>query len=594
MSLRYGLLLLLVASALSAASAQSPAPIDGKTFDGPAELPREYVNSALKDTPAQGKTWTVNAGDNIERVLSNVSCGDTVQLKAGDTFSGFRIPAKPCDDSRWIIIRSSSHDSSLPAQGTRITPCYAGVASLPGRPDFHCASSKNILARIECDGKSVSAALTFATGANHYRLIGLEVTRAASQAAIHNLVIFAGTADHIVFDRMWFHGTPQDETARGIMLGSSRYIAVVDSFFTDFHCVAKSGSCVEAQAIFGGIGDDPMGPYKIVNNFLEASTQSILFGGARATTVPSDIEVRHNHMFKPLIWMKGQPGFVGGKDGNPFIVKNLFELKNAQRVLVEGNIMENAWGGFSQMGFAILLTPKSQAGSGGTNLCPACMVTDVTIRYNSISHVGAGLQIANGLSDNGGAAHDGQRYSIHDVVIDDIDGTKYSGSSVFSQISVSAGAPLLQNITINHVTAFPAHNLLIVGDMAATSTPMKNFVFTNNIVNAGAYPVWSTGGGPSNCAFHNSAVTTLNACFSNYIFAANAIIALPPGPAGGSWPPHNFFPESAAKVKFVNYNGGIGGDYHLQPSSPFKRKGTDGKDVGADIDEIRSATAGAD
>jgi hypothetical protein len=77
--------------------------------------------------------------------------------------------------------------------------------------------------------------------------------------------------------------------------------------------------------------------------------------------------------------MKGQPGFVGGFDGNPFIVKNLFELKNAERVLFESNILENSWGGFSQAGFAILLTPKNQALHAG-NVCPSCQVTDVTIR----------------------------------------------------------------------------------------------------------------------------------------------------------------------------------------------------------------------
>ena len=89
--------------------------------------------------------------------------------------------------------------------------------------------------------------------------------------------------------------------------------------------------------------------------------------------------------------MKGQPGYVGGADGNPFIVKNLFELKNAQRVLLDGNIMENTWGGFSQAGFAILLTPKNQAGAKGVHLCPVCQVTDVTVRNTTISHVGGGL-----------------------------------------------------------------------------------------------------------------------------------------------------------------------------------------------------------
>lgn len=557
----------------------------GKNYDGPAELPREYVKSVLKDTPAGGKTWMVRAGESVKKVLETASCGDTIQLQAGATFPGnFVVPAKSCDDSHWIIIRTSAPDSSLPPEGTRMTPCYAGVASLEGRPPLHCASAANVLAKIEFDGMGGSGPIIFSSGANHYRLIGLEVTRTASGAAAYNLIEILGPADHLVFDRLWVHGTAQNDTVRGILLGPSRYVAVVDSFFTDFHCEANSAPCVDTQAIIGGLGDGPMGPYKIVNNFLEASGENIMFGGGRATQTPQDIEVRHNHMFKPPIWMKGQSGYVGGINGNPFIVKNLFELKNAQRVLLEGNIMENTWGGFTQVGFAIVLTPKNPGG------CTNCQVTDVTIRNNFISHVGGGLQIANALSDNG-TARDGQRYSIHDIVIDDIDGAKYDGPSLFAQISVSVGAPLLQNVVIDHVTAFPSRMLFMIGDMVATTTPMKSFAFTNSIVTAGTAPVWSTGGGPGNCAFHNDPLTTFNTCFTSYTFAANAIIA---APGTANWPKNNFFPGSAAAVRFANFNGGRGGDYHLQRSSPYTGKGQDGKDLGADVDAIHSATAGAE
>jgi hypothetical protein len=586
-------LLLILASPLRlATSGQSSTPSSGKNYDGPAELPREHVKSSLKDTPAAGKIWMVRSGQSVEQALSSASCGDVIQLEAGATFSGnLVVPSKSCDDSHWIIIRTSAPESSLPPEGTRLTPCYAGVSSLAGRPPLHCYSTTNVLARIEFTGKNGSGPITFAPGANHYRLIGLEVTRAVSPATVYNLIQFDGSADHVVFDRVWVHGTAQDETVRGILLGSSRYVALVDSFFTDFHCVAKTGSCGDTQAIGGGLGDSPMGPYRIVNNFLEASGENIQLGGGPATMAPADIEIRRNHMFKPLTWMKGQAGYVGGPTGNPFIVKNLFELKNAQRVLIDGNIMEDSWGGFSQVGFAILLTPKNQRGRNGTNLCPACQVTDVTIRYTSISHVAAGLQIANVLAGTG-ASLDGQRYSIHDIVVDDIDGKKYNGPGEFAQISVGAGAPILQNVTINHVTAFPPTTMFMIGDMVASSTQMKNFVFTNSIVNAGTYPVWSTGGGPANCAFHDSPLITFNECFRGYSFAANAIIAPPSAFPPASWPAKNFFPASSAAVRFSNYNGGNGGDYHLQPSSPYKGKGTDGKDLGADVDGIHSATAG--
>ena len=584
-------LLVIIAFPLPAATRGQSSASGLKNFDGPAELPREYVQSSLKDTPAAGKTWMVHAGDTLQQVLGKASCGDIIKLEAGATFSGnVVVPAKSCDDSHWIILRTSAPDSSLPGEGTRLTPCYAGVSSLAGRPRLNCSSATNVLAKIEFNGSGGSGPVTFSSGANHYRLIGLEVTRTASPAAVYNLIQFSGLADHVVFDRLWIHGTAQDESVRGIFLGQSRYVAVVDSFFTDFHCVSRSGTCVDTQAICGGIGDGPMGPYKIVNNFLEASGENIIFGGGRGTASPQDIEVRHNHMFKPMTWMKGQPGYIGGTNGNPFVVKNLFELKNAQRVLLDGNILENSWGGFSQAGFGILLTPKNQSGG----LCPICQVTDVTIRYNSIRHVGGGLQIANALADDLGAPLDGQRYSIHDIVIDDIDGVKYAGPGQFAQVSTSAGAPLLQNVHINHVTAFPSKMLLMIGAMVAITNPMKNFVFTNSIVSAGTYPVWSTGGGPGNCAFHDNPVVSFDACFSSYTFAGNAIIAAPPAYPAANWPVKNFFPASSAAVRFVNYNGGIGGDYHLQSSSPYKNKGTDGKDLGADVDAIHSSIGGVE
>ena len=182
-------------------------------------------------------------------------------------------------------------------------------------------------------------------------------------------------ADHFVFDRLWLHGTEQDETTRGIYLSGTRYMSVVDSYFSDFHCVARTGACTDAQAIAGGLGSLPEGPVKIVNNFLEAAAERVIFGGGPATTTPADIEIRHNHLYKPFEWMPHQAGFVGGTSGQPFIVKNHFELKNAERVLFEGNILENTWGGFSQMGFSILLTPKNQAPNVGR-------VTDLTVRYN--------------------------------------------------------------------------------------------------------------------------------------------------------------------------------------------------------------------
>jgi hypothetical protein len=552
-------------------------------FDGPAELPRVYVSSSLAETPSRGRIRSVNAGNNLQQAINDAACGDTIRLQAGATFTGrFVFPAKSCDDSHWITLRTSAPDSALPPEGRRLTPCYAGVNSLPGRPDFQCSSAENVLARLEFAAKGGSGPIVFAAGSNHYRFIGLEVTRAPG-GAIYNLVSLEpkAAAHHLIFDRMWIHGTPQDETTRGVQFGGSSYVAVVDSFFSDFHCTAVSGACVDSQAIGGGSGDLPMGPYKIVNNFLEAGAEDVIFGGGPASLSPADIEVRRNHMFRPLNWQPGHPEFIGARDGHPFIVKNDFELKNAQRVLLEGNILENSWGGFSQRGFAVLLTPKNQS----PNVCPLCRVTDVIIRYNRILHMGNGFQIANVLSDTGGASSDGGRYSIHDNILGDIDGAAYKGGGNFAQIS--GWAPALHDVTIDHNTGFAPNALLNVGAQAA-GPRISNFVFTNNLVSAGAHGIISTGG-RSNCAFQperQGPAGVLASCFESYKFNHNCII----GASG--FPKENIGLKDLNAADFASLRQGKIVDHHLRAGSRCKNAGTEGKDLGADVDEVEKATAG--
>ena len=552
-------------------------------FDGPAELPRVYVSSSLAETPNRGRIRSVNAGNNLQQAIDNAACGDTIRLQAGATFTGrFVFPAKSCDDSHWITLRTSAPDSALPPEGQRLTPCYAGVNSLPGRPDFRCSSTENVLARLEFAANGGAGPVVFAAGANHYRFIGLEVTRAPG-GAIYNLVSLEpkGTADHLVFDRLWIHGLAQEETTRGLQLGESTYVAIVDSFFSDFHCIAVSGACTDSQAIAGGNGDKPMGPYKIVNNFLEAAAEDIIFGGGPATLTAADIEIRHNHLFRPMNWMPGHSQFIGGRDGHAFIVKNDFELKNAKRVLLEGNVMENSWGGFSQKGFAILLTPKNPRPSA----CDSCRVTDVTIRYNRIKHMASGFQLANGLSDNGSAAADGGRYSIHDNVLEDIDSALYNGSGNFAMIS--GLVPSLHDVLMDHNTGFAPNALLNLG-AKISGFKISNFVFTNNLVGAGARGLISIGGS-TNCAFQaekQGPSGVLGNCFSDYKFTHNCIVG------GYDFPKGNILLKNLEAVGFSKLQQSRVFDHHLRSGTRCKNAATDGKDLGADIDLVDSATAG--
>jgi hypothetical protein len=567
----------------------------GSGYDGPAQLPIANVPHAMSQTPAPGSVIAVNAGADLQSALNSTQCGNTIELQAGATFTGtYTLPAKNCDNSHWIIIRTNAPDSALPAEGQRVTPCYAGVASLQGRPQYSCNKPQNVLAKLVVS--TGSGPVVFASGANHYRLIGLEVTRPTGTKGAPALIAVetGGTASNIIVDRSWVHGTPHDEARAGVEFGRMTSAAVVDSYFSDFHCTSSTGTCTDAHAVAGGTDETPGGPYEIVNNFLEASGEAVMFGGGSATVTPTDITIRSNHFFKPWEWMPGNHPFVGGDSNNPFIVKNHLELKNAVRVLIENNLMENVWGGFSQNGFGILLTPKNQHTQKHGNVCPLCEVTDVTIRYTRISHAGGGIVMATVTSGNGsggGSAKAGARISIHDVVMDDIS-KNYTGLGRLFLIANSWTANPLNTMTISHISGFPDADggFLIMGDKGQ-NPQMYGFVMANSIVITGKYPVWNVGGGDTSCAHSDIPVKSISQCFTTYTFGNNLMVGAPSKYDQSAWPSGTLLAADPSNVGFVKYNDGNGGNYELQPSSPYKNKGTDGKDLGADIAGLNEALA---
>ena len=308
------------------------------------ELPRSYIDT---DIPTQtGLTINVPVGGDFQGALNGASCGDTVQLAEGATFTGnFVLPAKSCDG--WVIVRTSAPESSLPAAGTRIAPTYS-----------------HILPKIITPNSAPAIAARF--GANHYRLVAVEITTTFSTledeqyglvdlgedpATGKSASSLSEVPHDITIDRCYIHGTPKGNVKRGITLNGAS-LAVIGSYISDIHVVGQ-----DAQAILGWNGP---GPFKIANNELEASGENVMFGGALPTLVnniPSDIEIRGNHFFKPLNWMVGNPSY----GGIHWTVKNLLEFKIAQRVLITGNILENNWVD-AQTGFAFLVTPRTENG----------------------------------------------------------------------------------------------------------------------------------------------------------------------------------------------------------------------------------------
>jgi hypothetical protein len=429
---------------------------------------------------------------------------------------------------------------------------------------------------------------------DHYRFIGIEITRPVDGKSYKPLV--HTQTSKVIFDRCWIHGDPLDDTAHLVQLGpGTGYIAVIDSYLNDTHCSTK-GVCIDSQAIGGHDGGVAI---KVVNNFLEAAGESIIFGGASATTVTTDIEIRLNHLYKPMSWNPMDPTFIGTK----FIVKNNLEFKEGQRVLVEGNYLENAWGGFNQRGVNILIGPKNQQGKNHTNECPICFTADMTIRYNYVHNGSGPIDVARGETEDGGWAAGAYDYSIHDLIGD---GMQYSECQVCGRFFTLVGSgysatnpppSTLHNVSMNHITVanvgFLAGNNEATGFMQMdgppadnpTNTPqITNLSWTNSIIdagNSGAYP--SGGGKEDNCSVEEPTLADkIAACWTGTSsFAGNVLVTdydpsfvLPAGnQSSATW----------GGVGFVNFNGGDGGNYQLSLTSPYKGSATDGSDPGADV-----------
>lgn len=222
-------------------------------------------------------------------------------------------------------------------------------------------------------------------------------------------------------------------------------------------------------------------------------------------------------------------------------------------------------------------------------------VNVTNVRYTHIIHAGGGIAIGTLISGNGNGgapAKEGTRFSIHDIVMDDVN-RKYLGDGELFHMANGSPSNPINTIAIDHITGFPDANgsLLVLGNNAA-NPQMYGFVMTNSVATTGKYPVWSDGRGKSNCAHTDVPLTSMNACFATYTFNNNLIVASPSQYPPSSWPSLSLFASSPDDVGFVDYENGNGGNYQLQPGSPYKNLGTDGRDLGADVAGLIQALAG--
>ena len=181
-----------------------------------AELPRLAVDTGFAEP--SGRVIQVPSGGDLQAALDGAAPGDVIELAAGAVFTGnFQLPAK--GGSGWIYVQSSVL-GSLPPPGARVGPGNAGA-----------------MARIVTPNSS--PAVQTASGAHHYRFVGIELSTtpgifAFAVFSIGNGETSAAALPHdITIDRCYVHGDASAGSRRGVAMNGNS-IAVVDSYISDF------------------------------------------------------------------------------------------------------------------------------------------------------------------------------------------------------------------------------------------------------------------------------------------------------------------------------------------------------------------------
>ena len=565
---------------LTMAASQPP----GSTPNLPT-LPQKQVDVTMPDTTGYTVTAVTDTGNplvnatNLQNAINSASCnphGTVLQLQHGASFIGeFNLPNKSCAAGQWILLESDASPSVLPAAGVRVQPSDA--ANMP------------III-----GNQHAPAFAVAVGATNYRLMFLEIKVLETLGTSAGAIVAIGSGDssqntaalqpsNIILDRVYIHGSDsaQLNTQRGVDM-ECQYCAVINSYISEIHWVG-----VEAQAIFGF---NSTGPWLVDNNYLSAAGENLLTGGADAVipnAIPSDLTITRNYFFKPSSWNWRALGKPYGC-GDCWTVKNLLELKEGVRVLIEGNVFANNWVD-AQVGEAIVI--KAEGGS-------LWFITqDVTFRYNEISNsTGGSFNIA---CDNGSVITGPctSRLYVHDNLATGIGGASSRYIAIFGDNRVpGATYDGTDDVYFTHNTIItlppdangPSAWLSMEGFVNTGYAPYVRFAFTNNIV--GTYNKSLA----SNCSIGGTVIgcATSAAFLDNVYYDATDCTAL--------WGQNGQCLGDISQVQFVNPSAN---DYRLCSAanspdsscpgpSPAHNAAADGADSGADIVTVNQKTQG--
>jgi hypothetical protein len=465
--------------------------------------------------------------NNLQAAVDAARDGDTIILASGEVFAqDVVLPATP--HLTPVVIRSS-----VACPDRRVTAAdVGGMATLrPGHVAEAVITGAGVRGwEFEC--------IRFDSPGGYYNHVYIYNERLGDGS-------FRNSTD-ITFDRIVIVGSDPNSTRTGLYLNGSD-LTVTKSHIANIH---KQGE--ESKAI---VLQEGPGPFTITDNYLEAASINVLFGGGDTSSsahIANNILVEGNHLYKKPEWA-----------GGPYATKNIFELKTATNVVVRNNLMENNWSG-GQDGYAILFQPVNDTANSPWN-----KVTDVVFEQNTIRGVENGINILGYEWQTDYTSSQTTRVTFRDNL--------FRIQNRFLKAGGEVGILTIEHNTIDNGGPLGAMYFGGVhpagGNLREATAAIQNLTFRNNLL-------YLNGGlsGDGTAPGMSTLQTYVNTLTWTHNVLANRI-------GSQTYPNTNWYPSSAEhKAQFK-------ADYTLVAGSTYKNAGSDGQDLGRVLGTIRPPTA---
>lgn len=485
-----------------------------------------FISSANCTGDPTGNATKLQAALDIAKNRNTVS--QKVIVPAGCRADGQIVLKVPVGNEMITLITSGT----LPASHKRITTAEAGQ-----------------LFTIRATIGNAPAIITDPAGtSHHYKLRGLILESSVDNNSILELGQ-ASTEDtaakmshHFIIQHCLIRPTNEFSLQIGhSIIYNANDVSIIDNYIYPSSSNNQESHNLMAYTLEGRV--------VINNNYIGGAAANSMLGGAATIVrgmIPSNIEMRENYFFKPLVWKTSDPSWDGKSRG----VKNLWENKTGSNIVIRGNRFENNWtDGQAGRGIIIQATCDSGNWASGNN---------IDFSYNRLVNSERGLNLR-------GSEWRGIIQSRNIWLTNDLIETLAAQPLVLTQTG---------NVRFNHVTFTTQSDRSASFDGGMRS---YGFMYENSINFEGSFG-WFGGG---------TSLTSLNKYTPGHIFRDSLQVG---GSSGNYGAPISGmqFPVNEAAVGFTNP---ASSDWSLSSGSIYKGDANDGTDPGVNWTNLQSVMA---